>query len=75
MLPRIIMIKIIDKLEKNLIRRLNQIFIFYIKFTIIFINADESIAMVNPTPIQINIRIAFLSDFVSPHELMASYPA
>ena len=72
---RIIMNKIIDKLEKNLIWRQNQIFIFYIKFTIIFINADESIAMVNPTPIQINIRIAFLSDFVSPHELMASYPA
>ena len=69
MLPRIIMIKIIDKLEKNLI------FIFYIKFTTIFINADESIAIANPTAIPINIRIAFLSDFVSPHELMASYPA
>ena len=75
MLPRIIMIKIIDKLEKNLIRRQNQSFISYIKFTTIFTNADESIAIANPTAIPINIRIAFLSDFVSPHELMASYPA
>ena len=54
---------------------MSQIFIFYIKFTTIFINADESIAIANPTAIPINIRIAFLSDFVSPHELMASYPA
>lgn len=50
-------------------------FFIYIRFTTILTKADESIAIVSQTATQIKIRIAFLSVFVSPHEVMASYQA
>ena len=64
--------------KKNLTLEWDQIFIvffIYIRFTTILTKADESIAIVSQTATQIKIRIAFLSVFVSPHEVMASYQA
>ena len=64
--------------EKNLTLEWDQIFIvffIYIRFTTILTKADESIAIVSQTATQMKIRIAFLSVFVSPHEVMASYQA
>lgn len=64
--------------KKNLTLDRDQIFILffiYIRFTTILTRADESIAIVSQTATQIKIRIAFLSVFVSPHEVMASYQA
>ena len=58
----------------NEIRFLSCFFI-YIRFTTILTRADESIAIVSQTATQIKIRIAFLSVFVSPHEVIASYQA
>ena len=50
-------------------------FFIYIRFTTILTKADESIVIVSQTATQMKIRIAFLSVFVSPHEVMASYQA
>ena len=64
--------------KKNLTLEWDQIFIvffIYIRFTTILTKADESIAIVSQTATQMKIRIAFLSVFVSPHEVMASYQA
>ena len=64
--------------KKNLTLEWDQIFIvffIYIRCTTILTKADESIAIVSQTATQMKIRIAFLSVFVSPHEVMASYQA
>ena len=69
-----------QKVWKRKIWPLNEIrflsyFFIYIRFTTILTKADESIAIVSQTATQMKIRIAFLSVFVSPHEVIASYQA